>query len=155
MVEIERKFLVDNGDYKAEAFQKDRIFQGYINSDPERTVRIRIRGEKGYITIKGKSSLTGMSRYEWEKEIPVEEALVLKKLCEPGEIEKIRYLVRFRELIIEIDEFLGENDGLIIAEVELQNEQTEIIKPSWMGTEVTGDKKYYNSYLSKNPFKSW
>lgn len=155
MIEIERKFLVKNDNYKTEAFQKEKIFQGYLNSDPERTVRIRIRGKKGTITIKGKSSESGMSRYEWEKEIPVEEALELKKLCEPGEIEKIRHQVRSAELIIEIDEFFGKNEGLVIAEVELKNESSEFEKPSWMGKEVTGDNRYYNSYLSKNPFKNW
>lgn len=155
MIEIERKFLVKNQDFKAVAFQKEKIFQGYLNSDPERTVRIRIRGEKGFLTIKGRSSENGLSRYEWEQEIPVKEASELKKLCEPGEIEKIRYLVRSGKLVFEVDEFQGENEGLILAEVELENEEAEVEKPSWMGKEVTGDRKYYNSYLNKNPFKNW
>lgn len=152
--EIERKFLV-NGDFKAEAYDATRITQGYLSSHPERSVRIRIRGDKGYITVKGKGSDSGMSRYEWEKEIPVAEASELMKLCEPGVIDKTRYLVRSGEHIFEVDEFYGENEGLVMAEVELKDEKEAFVKPAWLGTEVTGDKRYYNSMLIKHPYTQW
>ena len=122
---------------------------------PERTVRIRIQGEKGYITIKGISNKSGASRLEWEKEIPVDEAKSLLKLCKKGTIEKTRYEVKSGNHNIEIDEFHGDNEGLIMAEIELENENESIEKPEWLGTEVTGDQRYYNSYLSLNPFKKW
>ncbi len=155
MIEIERKFLVKSNLYKEEAISKERISQGYLNSHPERTVRVRIKGDKGFITIKGKSNATGLSRFEWEKEIPVKEAEILIKLCEPGLIEKQRYLVRSGKHIFEIDLFEGENQGLVIAEVELESEDSDYISPGWLGEEVTGDIRYYNSYLSKNPYKNW
>jgi adenylate cyclase len=152
--EIERKFLVKVG-YKRFAYTYSRITQGYLSSVPERIVRVRINGEKGYITIKGVSNLSGISRYEWEKEIPVAEAHELLTLCEPGVIDKIRYLVQVGKFTYEVDEFYVENEGLVIAEVELSSEEELFDKPEWLGTEVTGDKRYYNSRLSKNPFKSW
>lgn len=155
MVEIERKFLVKSNLYKEEAISKERISQGYLNSHPERTVRVRIKGDKGFLTIKGKSNATGLSRFEWEKEIPVKEAEVLIKLCEPGLIEKQRYRVRSGNYIFEIDQFEGENQGLVIAEIELESEDSEYFSPGWLGEEVTGDIRYYNSYLSKNPYKNW
>ncbi len=155
MIEIERKFLVRSEKFKAEAFKKSDIKQGYLNSHPERTTRIRIQDEHAFITIKGKSSESGLSRFEWEKEIPNVEALELLKLCEPGVIEKFRYLVKAGEFTFEIDEFFGDNSGLVMAEIELKSEEDNFTKPDWLGEEVTGDKRYYNSQLSKNPFKNW
>lgn len=155
MQEIERKFLVKSSDYKNSAFQQEKISQGYLNSHPERTVRVRIRGEKAYITVKGKSSESGVTRYEWEKEIPVEEAEELMLLCEPGKIQKIRYLIKSGDLVFEVDEFSGENAGLTIAEVELKTEDSEYIKPDWLGREVTGEIRYYNSQLCLHPYCNW
>ena len=129
--EIERKFLI-KGDFKADSFQATRVTQGYLSSVPERTVRIRVKGNKGFITIKGKNSDSGISRFEWEKEIPVNEAEELLKLCEPGIIDKTRYLVKSGKHTIEVDEFHGENEGLVIAEIELQNENESFIKPTWL-----------------------
>ena len=152
--EIERKFRV-NGDFKADSIKKTRITQGYLSSVPERTVRVRIKGEKGFITIKGIGNESGASRYEWEKEIPVEEVQDLLKICEPGVIDKTRFLVKSGEHTFEVDEFYGDNEGLTVAEVELQSEDEEFTKPSWLGEEVTGDAKYYNSMLMKHPYKTW
>lgn len=153
-VEIERKFLV-NGDFKEAAFKQIPIIQAYLSSVKERSVRIRIYGDKGFITIKGQSSETGLSRYEWEKEIPLSEAHDLLKLCEPGRIEKTRYLIKAGLHIFEVDEFEADNAGLLMAEIELTAEDEDFEKPHWLGTEVTGDKRYYNSYLKNHPFKSW
>jgi len=153
-IEIERKFLI-SGDYKAEIIQSTRIIQGYLSSVPERTVRVRVKGEKGFITIKGKGNDSGASRYEWEMEIPKTEALDLLKLCEPGMIDKTRSLVPAGKHTFEIDEFHGDNEGLIIAEIELSDEKESFVKPAWLGTEVTGNQNYYNSRLSKNPYKNW
>jgi adenylate cyclase len=155
MIEIERKFLVTSMDFISESFKQHSIAQGYLNSNPERTVRIRIKGEKGFITIKGAGNESGLSRMEWEKEIPFEEAQSLLQLCEKGAIEKTRYEVKSGHHIIEIDVFHGDNDGLIMAEVELENENEAIEIPNWLGKEVTGDKRYYNSYLSLHPYKTW
>jgi adenylate cyclase len=152
--EIERKFLV-NGDFKSEAQKATRITQGYLSSIPERTVRVRIKGDKGFITIKGIGSDSGASRYEWEKEIPVAEVDELLKICEPGVIDKTRFLVKAGPHTFEVDEFYGENEGLTVAEVELSAEDESFEKPLWLGQEVTGDVKYYNSMLMKNPFKKW
>lgn len=152
--EIERKFLVQ-GEFKSQAFQAERIIQGYLSSQPERTVRVRIRGDRGFLTIKGKSSENGLSRYEWEKEIPLAEALELMSLTEPGRIDKTRYLVRKGEHIFEVDEFYGENEGLILAEIELKDENEVFEKPEWLGTEVTGDLRYYNAMLTGHPFTTW
>jgi len=152
--EIERKFLV-KGEYKSLALRSFRIVQGYLSSVTGRTVRIRIKGDKGYITIKGKSNESGVSRYEWEKEIPVNEAEELLLLCEPGVIDKTRYEVPSGKHTIEVDEFYGENNGLILAEIELETESENYLKPDWLGKEVTGDRRYYNSNLTKYPFKDW
>lgn len=155
MIEIERKYLVNSLAFKDEAFTQNDIAQGYLNSNPERTVRIRVKGNKGFITIKGMGNESGTSRLEWEQEIPVEDAKTLLKLCEKGTIEKTRYEVKSGHHIIEIDEFHGDNEGLIMAEIELKNENESIEKPNWLGTEVTGDQRYYNAYLSLHPFKTW
>lgn len=152
--EIERKFLV-KGEFKPEAYSSSHIVQGYISSVRGRTVRVRIRDEKGYLTIKGAANASGTSRYEWEKEIPLGEAQELMKLCEPGIIDKTRYLVRSGRHIFEIDEFYGENEGLLIAEVELGSEDESFEKPPFVGEEVTGDIRYYNSQLMKNPYSNW
>jgi len=152
--EIERKFLV-KGEFKSLAFSQSRIVQGYISSKRGRTVRVRIRDDKGFLTIKGATDPSGMSRYEWEKEIPLSEALELMKLCEPGVIDKTRYLVRSGQHVFEVDEFYGENEGLLMAEVELNSENETFEKPSFIGQEVTGDSRYYNSQLMKNPYKLW
>lgn len=151
--EIERKFLV-KGEFKSEAFKATRIIQGYLSSVPERTVRVRVKGEKGYITIKGIGNKSGASRFEWEKEIPVEEVKELQ-LCEPGIIDKTRYLVKAGEYTFEVDEFYGENEGLTMAEIELPDENVAFERPAWLGEEVTGDSRYYNSMLMKNPYKNW
>ena len=155
MIEIERKFLVTSEAFKKEAFAQNRIAQGYLSSVPERTVRVRIKGDKGFLTIKGASNETGLSRFEWEKEIPVDEATALLKLCQKGIIDKTRFEVKMGNHIFEVDEFYGENEGLIIAEVELSSETETFEKPVWLGKEVTNDIRYYNSYLSKNPFRNW
>jgi adenylate cyclase len=155
MLEIERKFLVENNDFLKEAISSSKLVQGYLNSDKERTVRIRIQEETAYITIKGKSSVNGLSRFEWEKEIKVQDAELLLPLCEKGIISKTRYFVVFKDFTIEVDVFNNENEGLILAEIELTTEDQKITLPSWIGKEVTGDKRYYNSYLSTNPFKTW
>ncbi len=155
MIEIERKFLVTSDKFKSEAFKTSEIKQGYLNSNPERTTRIRVLDKQAFITIKGKSSDSGLSRFEWEKEIAVDEALELLKLCEPGAIDKIRYFVKSEEFTFEIDEFFGYNKGLVMAEIELISEKDTFKKPDWLGEEVTGDNRYYNSQLSKNPFKNW
>lgn len=155
MVEIERKFLVKSADFKEQAFTHNKIAQGYLSAVPERTVRVRIKGERGFITIKGVSQQGGMSRFEWENEIPLDEALELLKLCEKGKIEKTRYEIKVGKHIFEVDEFYGENEGLVMAEVELESETETFEKPDWLGEEVTNDPRYYNAYLSKNPFKEW
>ena len=152
--EIEKKFLVD-GEFKESAKKATRITQGYLSSVPERTVRVRVKGEKGYITVKGIGNDSGASRFEWEKEIPVEDVRDLLKICEPGVIDKTRYLVDCDGHTFEVDEFYGDNEGLVVAEVELSDENEAFTRPSWLGEEVTGDKKYYNSMLMKNPYKNW
>ncbi len=152
--EIEKKFLVD-GDFKSAAFKATRITQGYLSSVPERTVRVRVKGDKGFITVKGIGNESGASRFEWEKEIPVEDVKALLQICEPGVIDKTRYLVKAGEHTFEVDEFYGDNEGLTVAEVELSDENEAFDRPSWLGKEVTGDAKYYNSMLMKNPYKNW
>jgi adenylate cyclase len=152
--EIERKFLV-KGDFKKQSKSSMRITQGYLSSVPDRIVRIRIYGENAFLTIKGITNVSGMSRYEWEKEIAVNEAHELLKLCEPGIIDKTRYLVQAGKYTFEVDEFYGENEGLIVAEIELVAENDLFEKPDWLGMEVTGDKRYFNSRLVKNPFSQW
>lgn len=155
MIEIERKFLVNSSAFMMEAVKHNRIVQGYLSSVPERTVRVRIKGDNGYLTIKGQSNASGMSRMEWEKEIVVEEAEQLLQLCEKGIIDKTRYEVIVGIHVFEVDVFGGENEGLILAEIELTSENEIFENPDWLGKEVTQDKRYYNSYLSKNPYKSW
>lgn len=155
MIEIERKFLVSSDEYLNDFTKKTRIVQGYLSSDPKKTVRIRLKGENGYITIKGQSNESGLSRFEWEKEISYTEAENLLALCEKGVIDKIRYEVIVGIHVFEVDVFSKENEGLVIAEIELKTEDEAFEKPIWLGKEVTGDEKYYNSYLSKNPYKNW
>ena len=153
--EIEKKFLVKD-DFKPFVTKETRITQGYLSSVPERTVRIRMKGDKGFITIKGIDNATGASRFEWEKEIPTKEAETLMELCESGIIDKTRFLVPEKSgLIFEVDEFYGDNDGLTVAEIELPAEDYPFEKPDWLGEEVTGDPKYFNSMLVKNPYKNW
>lgn len=152
--EIERKFLV-TGEYKSQAFAHSRIVQGYICSARGRTVRVRLRDGRGYLTIKGASDAAGMSRYEWEKEISREEAEELMKLCEEGVIDKTRYLVRSGSHVFEVDEFYGDNEGLVMAEVELASEDEPFERPAFIGREVTGDVRYYNSQLMKHPYREW
>ncbi|MFY7670467.1 CYTH domain-containing protein [Tenacibaculum sp. MEBiC06402] len=154
-IEIERKFLVNDESFKKEAYQRNYIKQGFLNSDKERVVRVRIKDEKGFLTVKGKSNASGTSRFEWEKEITKVEANDLMNLCEKGIIEKYRYLVKSGNHIFEVDDFLCENLGLVIAEVELSSENEDYIAPTWLGKEVTGKEEYYNSNLSKKPFTEW
>lgn len=167
MIEIERKFLVKNDDFIKESVISFDISQGYLNSDPNRTVRVRTKSSKSwlgsdgnvddgiaYITIKGISNESGLSRFEWENEIPYEDGVKLMELCE-GVIEKTRYIVNYEDSIYEIDVFGGESKGLVIAEIELSDENSEFKKPSWIGDEVTGDVKYYNSSLMKTPYNKW
>jgi len=155
LTEIERKFLVTTTEFISVSTAQFRIVQGYLNSNPERTVRVRIKGEKGFLTIKGKGNESGISRFEWEKEIDISEAEALLLLCEKGAIDKIRYNVMHENHLFEVDVFFGENEGLIVAEIELQSENESFEKPNWLGKEVTSDERYYNAYLSNNPFKSW
>ena len=155
MIEIERKFLVITEDFKKESFKKSRITQGFLCTHKERTVRVRLKKDKGFITVKGLSSADGLSRFEWEKEISKDEATALLELCEKGVIDKIRYEVKIGSHIFEVDEFFGENEGLVVAEVELNSKDEAFMKPEWLGEEVTGQPKYYNSQLSKKPFKTW
>ena len=155
MIEIERKFLVLNTDFIALATAKNRIVQGYLNSNPERTVRVRIKGNKGFLTIKGKGNESGTTRLEWETEIPLDEAEKLISLCENGVIDKIRYEILSGKHTYEVDVFEGENAGLLMAEIELDSENEAFEKPNWLGQEITGDNRYYNAYLSNTPFRSW
>ncbi|MCQ2168265.1 MAG: CYTH domain-containing protein [Bacteroidales bacterium] len=152
--EIERKFLV-SGEFRSHAFSSTRICQGYLSSAKGRTVRVRIAGDKAFITIKG--PVQGISRFEWEKEIPMDDAQALLEICEPGVIDKTRYLVRNtdRTHVWEVDEFHGENEGLVVAEIELHSEEDTFDKPSWIGEEVSGDRRYYNSSLISNPYSKW
>ena len=153
--EIERKFLT-KADYKPFVIRANHVVQGYLSSVPERTVRVRVREEKAFLTIKGPVNESGTSRYEWEKQIPTKEAEELLRLCEPGIIDKIRQIVPASNgLFFEVDEFHGDNEGLTVAEIELPHEDFPFEKPDWLGEEVTGDKRYYNSMLAKNPFKNW
>ena len=154
-MEIERKFMVRGNDYKQRAYASDRIKQGYICSGHGRTVRVRIRGNRGYLTIKGPSDNGGMSRYEFEKEITLDEANQLFKICEPGIIDKTRFLVRSGQHTFEVDEFYGDNEGLVMAEVELQSEDEPFEKPDFIGKEVTGDRRFYNGHLRLYPFVVW
>jgi CYTH domain-containing protein len=154
-IEIERKFLVKNDLFKKYSHTKRQLKQGYLNTDKNRTVRIRISDNNAFITIKGKSNTTGTSRFEWEKEIQKFEAEKLLLLCEPSIIEKTRYFVKVGRHTFEVDEFYGDNQGLVLAEIELNSEEESFTKPAWLANEVTGDLKYYNSSISKNPYKNW
>lgn len=155
MVEIERKYLVSSKNYRSLAYSKTHIVQGFLNSHPDRVVRIRIADDNAFLTVKGRSNSSGTSRFEWEKKIPVSEAELLLELCEKEILEKIRYCVKTGNHIIEVDEFLGSNEGLVVAEIETENANDKIEVPAWVGLEVTGDIKYYNSQLSKYPFNEW
>jgi len=155
MIEIERKFLVLSDAFKWVSTSQNQIAQGYLNSDPERTVRIRIKNNQGFLTIKGISSASGLSRMEWEQPIDLEDAKVLLALCEKGAIIKTRYEVPVGKHTYEVDVFEGENEGLVLAEIELGSETEAFSVPDWLGKEVTNDPRYYNSYLSKNPFTGW
>ncbi|MFD2551409.1 CYTH domain-containing protein [Bizionia sediminis] len=155
MIEIERKFLVHSQQFKTDATSKTRIKQGFLNTDKARTVRIRLQDTNGFITVKGASSDNGLSRFEWEKEISKSDAEALLALCEVGVIDKIRHRVAVGNHVFEVDEFFGENAGLIVAEVELSHPNETFEKPKWLGKEVTGDVRYYNSQLSKQPYTTW
>ena len=155
MIEIERKFLILSNDFIKDSFTQNRIVQGYLNSDPERTVRIRIKGDKGFLTIKGKGNDSGTTRLEWETEILYAEAEKLLTLCENNYIDKIRYEIKVGNHLFEVDVFSGENEGLTLAEVELKSEDEVFERPNWLGKEVTADERYYNAYISNKPFKSW
>ena len=152
--EIERKFLV-SGEFKSLATKALTIKQGYLCANAGRTVRVRVRDNQGVLTIKGRSDAAGLSRFEWEKEISAQDAESLLLLCEPGIVDKTRYLVDFAGHTFEVDEFHGENQGLVMAELELVSEDEPYQRPEWLGEEVTGDRRYYNAYLSKHPFTTW
>ncbi|MGN1263177.1 MAG: CYTH domain-containing protein [Prevotella sp.] len=154
-LEIERKFLVTDDTYRQAAYDSSRIRQGYICSSGGRTVRVRSRGTRAFLTIKGPSDAAGMSRYEFEKEIAPEEAEQLFKLCEPGIIDKTRHLVKCGNHVFEVDEFHGDNAPLVMAEVELSREDEPFEKPGFIGREVTGDRRFYNSHLRQYPFCIW
>jgi CYTH domain-containing protein len=155
VIEIERKFLVKNETYKSEAIKAQTLTQGYLSTDPKRAVRIRICNKEAYINVKGETSKSGVSRFEWEKKIDIEEAQNLILLCHKSIITKVRYHVRYGNHTFEVDEFLGDNAGLVVAEIELTDELESFERPNWLGKEVTGIKKYYNSQLSQNAFKNW
>ncbi len=155
MIEIERKFLVNSNQFEQEATRSYLISQGFLNTHPDRTVRVRVRDNQGWLTVKGRSDARGISRFEWEKEIPVDEALELMNLCEEGIIQKRRFEVLVGVHFFEVDVFIGANEGLVIAEIELATVDETFDKPEWLGKEVTGDLKYYNSKLSQHPFKNW
>ncbi|GAB1416673.1 CYTH domain-containing protein [Paludibacter sp.] len=154
-IEIERKFLVLSESYKSDSFRQTTIVQGYLSNSDKSTIRVRVCGQTAYLTIKGKSNKSGLSRYEWEKEISVAEAQELLPLCFGSLIEKVRYEIKVGGKLFEVDEFLGENIGLTVAEIELDNEDEVFEKPTWLGEEVSGDKRYYNVYLIDNPYKNW
>lgn len=155
MIEIERKFTLKNTNFLLSVANVFKISQGYLSSLPERTVRVRTKNDKGFITVKGKSSENGTSRFEWEKEIDFKEAIQLLSLCEDFIIEKTRYEVKYENHVFEIDVFSGQNEGLMIAEVEIQSELENVLLPDWVDKEVTGDERYYNAYLSNHPYQSW
>lgn len=150
-LEIERKFLVC-GDYKSSAAGSQHIVQGYLNLEKERTVRVRLKDSKGFLTIKGKNH--GISRFEWEQEINADDAAGLLGLCK-GVIDKTRWLVPVDGHTFEVDEFHGDNEGLVVAEIELGSEEEEFTRPSWLGEEVSHDIRYYNSQLMLNPYRNW
>lgn len=153
-MEIERKFLV-TGDFKSLAYNRTHIEQGYIACGNGRTVRVRIRDDKGYLTIKGPSTDGGLSRYEFEKEIDIADAHDLMKICLPGTVVKDRWLVKNGKHTVEVDEFGGENEGLVMAEIELEYEDEPYLRPDFLGKEVTGIRRYYNSHLTTYPYRLW
>ena len=155
-IETERKFLVKDLSFRELAVKAYEIKQGYIAHDGGNTVRVRIRDKQGFLTIKG-PSVDGISRHEWEREIPLEDAQELFLLCRGGSIEKTRYIVPSAdgEKFFEVDVFYGENEGLVMAEIELERPDEPFERPEWLGREVTGDKRFYNSHLLRNPFKLW
>lgn len=155
MIEIERKFLVKSSEYKTLAFKVEVFTQAYISKNPARSVRIRIVKNEGFLTIKGISKNEGTTRFEWEKKLPIDEALELMKLCEDEVILKNRYFIKHDEVVIEVDEFLKKNQGLVIAEIELKSVDQKLRLPSWIGKEITGENKYYNLSLIDSPFISW
>lgn len=155
MLEIERKFAVKSTNFLANAKESYKITQGYLNTDKNRTVRVRIKGNKGFITVKGISSADGLSRFEWEKEINIKDAEALLLLCEDFVIDKTRYIIPFDAVVFEVDVFEGANKGLVVAEVELESTEQQFEKPEWLGEELTGDERFYNAYLSNVPFSSW
>ncbi|UYW00872.1 CYTH domain-containing protein [Flavobacterium agricola] len=154
-IEIEKKYTVKDTVFLTEKYSSEKIIQGYLSTDSERVVRVRVKGNKGFITIKGKSFANGTSRFEWEKEIEVAEVLALLPLCLPGVINKTRYLVPYNNQMFEVDVFEDENQGLVLAELELQNAQQIIDLPDWIAEEVTQDARYYNAYLTQHPFTTW
>lgn len=154
-LEIERKFLVKSDEYKNHSESPERIVQGFLNTHPDRTVRVRIKNGKGFLAVKGASNESGTTRFEWETEISISEATNLIDLCEGAILEKMRYELCFGPHTFEVDEFLGENKGLVVAEIELGHEDEVFERPDWLGQEVTGEVKYYNSQLSKKPFNQW
>ena len=156
-IETEKKFLVKDDGYKAQAVRSYRIRQGYLAHDSGRTVRVRIRDDEGFLTIKGPSIISG-SRPEWEKEISLQDAEDLFLLCKPGSVDKTRWIVPASGRVgryFEVDEFHGENEGLVMAEIELGSPDEPFDRPSWLGEEVTDDRRYYNGYLAEHPFKTW
>ncbi len=153
-IEIERKFLVA-GEFLSASASAIRIVQGYLNSAPERSVRVRLKGDQGFLTVKGIGNSSGMTRFEWEKEISVLEADELLALCEPGVIDKVRHIVPFGRHNFEVDVFAGDNLGLIIAELELASEEESFERPEWLGLEVTGEARYFNASLARHPFVDW
>lgn len=155
MIEIERKFLVKDHRFENEAVTSRTIKQGFLSTDPNRTVRIRVEETGGFITVKGISTDGGVSRFEWENPLSKEAAEALFQLCLPGKIEKTRHVVSVGSHHFEVDVFYGDNQGLVIAEVELSDPEQVFEKPAWLGKEVTGDQKYYNASLSQHPFKDW
>lgn len=154
-IEIERKFLVNSSTFKGDAVRSYRIIQGFLSKDPERTVRIRLLDDKGNLTVKGLGDSSGISRFEWERELSKSDAEALLKLCLPGIIDKERFEIRAEDLLYEVDVFYSDNEGLIVAEIELPHADASFHKPTWLGEEVTGDSRYYNSYLSEHPFNTW
>ena len=155
MLEIERKFLVEGHEYRDLAHRSYRIVQGFLNRDPKRTVRVRLQKDSGWLTVKGLSSDDGTSRFEWEQSISGKDAAALLELCEPGIVAKSRYEVYYRGHRFEVDEFEGDNEGLVIAELELEHADDRFECPDWIAKEITGEVKYYNSQLSISPFKTW
>lgn len=155
-IEIERKYLVRNADYRTFAISRVRIRQGYLSLCAKNSVRVRIWDQQAFLTIKSKIGHNGFSRYEWEKEIPVADAEELLQLAVSGYIDKYRYIVPLSDgLVCEVDEFMGDNEGLVLAEVELPSENMQFVRPDFLGEEVTLDSHYYNSYLSLHPFTTW